>query len=92
MTALRKMTLMPAQRMEMRAPAFRDEGRIRVGADADVTIFDAARIRDRATYQKPSEPSEGISFVLVNGVEVVRNGKLVDGAAPGRGVRAPITH
>lgn len=92
MTALRKMTLMPARRMEKRTPAFRDKGRMRVGADADVTIFDAARIRDRSTYQKPSEASEGISFVLVNGVEVVKNGKLVDGAAPGRGVRAPITH
>jgi N-acyl-D-aspartate/D-glutamate deacylase len=92
MTALRKMTLMPAQRMEKRAPAFKEKGRIRVGADADVTVFDLAKIRDRSTYQDPNEPSEGISFVLVNGVEVLRNGKLVEGVLPGRAVRAPVAN
>jgi len=87
--ALRKMTLMPARRLESRVPAMRDKGRIRVGADADVTIFDAAHIIDRATYREPSLPSEGIRDVLVNGVPVVRMGKFVTGVAPGRAVRAP---
>jgi len=67
----------------------RDKGRIRVGADADLTIFDAAHVIDRATYREPSLPSDGIRHVIVNGVPVVREGKLVAGAAPGRGVRAP---
>lgn len=89
MDALRKMTLMPARRLEARVPAMRDKGRIRVGADADVTIFDAARIIDRATYREPSLPPEGIRHVIVNGVPVVRMGKFVAGVAPGRGVRAP---
>jgi N-acyl-D-aspartate/D-glutamate deacylase len=92
MTALRKMTLMPAQRLEKRAPAFHDKGRIRVGADADITIFDPARVIDKATYEEPLQYSEGISFVLVNGVPVVKNGQLVDGVFPGQPARAPILH
>lgn len=90
MTALKKMTLMPAQRLENRAPAFKDKGRIRVGADADITVFDANTVIDKATYEKPLQYSEGIQFVLVNGVPVVKDGKLVDGVFPGRGARAPI--
>lgn len=87
--AVRKMTLMPARRLEARVPAMRDKGRIRVGADADLTIFDAAHVIDRATYREPSLPPEGIRFVIVNGAPVVRMGKLVAGVTPGRAVRAP---
>jgi len=90
MTALRKMTLMPAQRLEKRAPAFKDKGRIRVGADADITVFDPERVIDKATYDEPLQYSEGIQFVLVNGTLVVKDGKLVDGVFPGRAARAPI--
>jgi N-acyl-D-aspartate/D-glutamate deacylase len=92
MTALRKMTLLPAQRLEKRAPAFRDKGRIRVGADADITIFDAARIIDKATFDDPLQYSEGIQFVLVNGTPVLKDGQLVDGVFPGKAARAPISH
>jgi N-acyl-D-aspartate/D-glutamate deacylase len=90
MTALRKMTIMPAKRLESRAPVFQNKGRIRVGADADITVFDPATVRDRSTYEHPNEPSEGFAFVFVNGVAVVRSGKLVEHAFPGRGARAPI--
>ena len=92
MTALRKMTLMPAQRLEKRAPMFHDKGRIRVGADADITIFDPSRIIDKATFDEPLQYSEGIEFVLVNGVAVVKNGKLVDGIFPGKAARAPLVN
>jgi dihydroorotase len=91
MTALRKMTLMPAQRLEKRAPVFRDKGRIRVGADADITVFDPARVIDKATYEAPLQSSDGIVFVLVNGVAVVKDGQLLEGVFPGRGARAPIS-
>ncbi|MFZ0955360.1 MAG: amidohydrolase family protein [Candidatus Sulfotelmatobacter sp.] len=90
MTALRKMTLMPAQRLENRAPVFRHKGRIRVGADADITVFDPNRIIDKATYEEPLQYSEGIDFVLVNGVPVLKDGKLVEGVFPGQAARAPI--
>lgn len=89
MTALRKMTLMPAQRLEKHAPVFKDKGRIRVGADADITIFDPARVIDKSTYQKPLQYSEGIQYVLVAGVPVVNNGRVAEGVFPGRGLRAP---
>jgi dihydroorotase len=90
MTALRKMTLMPAQRLEKRAPVFKDKGRIRVGADADITIFDPGRVIDKATYEEPLRYSEGIQFVLVNGVPVLKDGQLVDGVLPGRAARAAV--
>jgi len=92
MTALRKMTLMPAQRLEKRAPAFKDKGRIRVGADADITIFDPARVIDKATFDDPLQYSEGIPFVLVNGVLVVKDSHLVEGVHPGRPARAPVVN
>jgi len=91
MTALRKMTLMPAQRLEKRAPAFKEKGRIRVGADADITVFDPGRVIDKATYDEPLQYSEGIQFVLVNGVAVLKDGQLVEGVFPGRAARAPIS-
>lgn len=91
MTALRKMTLMPAQRLEKRAPVFKDKGRIRVGADADITVFDPERVIDKATYEEPLQYSEGIQFVLVNGVAVVKDGQLVHGVFPGRAARAPVS-
>jgi len=82
MDALRKMTLMPANRLGIER-----KGRIAVGADADLTVFDPNRVIDRATFENPAQYSEGIVDVLVNGVPVVRNGSLVEGVAPGRGLR-----
>ncbi len=83
---------MPAQRLEQRAPAFKTKGRIKLGADADITVFDADRVIDRATFEKPLQYSDGIQFVLVNGVAVVSDGKLVEGVLPGRAARAPIAN
>ena len=87
MDAVRKMTLMPARRLEATAEGFKKKGRINVGADADLAIFDPARVRDRSTYEAPAVPSEGFVHVLVAGVPVVRDGKVVDGVFPGKGVR-----
>src|SRR5690242_16307051 len=91
MTALKKMTLMPAQRLEKHAHMYKDKGRIRVGADADITVFDPQRVIDKATYEDPLEYSEGIQFVLVNGVPVVKDGRLVDEVFPGRAARAAVS-
>ncbi len=87
MEALRRMTLMPARRLEAAAPRMRNKGRIKVGADADLTVFDPATVKDRATFEKPAQYSTGIPYVMVNGVLVVRNGELVAGAAPGLAIR-----
>jgi dihydroorotase len=82
MDALRKMTVEPADRIGMKA-----KGRIAAGADADIAVFDPARVIDHATFEKPAQYSEGIQYVTVNGTLVVKNGELVDGVNPGRGLR-----
>jgi N-acyl-D-aspartate/D-glutamate deacylase len=89
MDALTKMTLLPAQRLERRVPSMKNKGRIRVGADADLTIFDPKSITDRSTFQDPAQYAEGIRFVLVNGVLIVKEGQLQSNIYPGRAVRAP---
>jgi len=89
MEALTKMTLMPAQRLERRVPSMRNKGRIRIGADADLTIFDPQSIIDRSTFQEPAKYADGIKFVLVNGVLVVKDSELQPGTYPGRPIRAP---
>lgn len=90
MSALRKMTLLPAQRLEARVPAMRNKGRIRVGADADVVVFELDAVRDAATYEHPVRYAEGMRHVLVNGEFVVHEGRVVDAAVPGRPVRAAL--
>ena len=82
MDALRKMTVMPAGRLGLK-----NKGRVAVGADADLTVFDPNRVTDRATFEKPAQYSEGIEYVLVNGVPVVSKGELREEKMPGRGVR-----
>jgi N-acyl-D-aspartate/D-glutamate deacylase len=90
MEALRKMTLLPAQRLEERVPLMKNKGRIRPGADADLTIFDPQTVIDNATYQEPAKYSQGIRTVLLGGVPIVREGQLIHGVTPGRSIRATI--
>jgi dihydroorotase len=87
MDALRKMTLMPAQRLETIAPLMVSKGRVQAGADADLTLFHPDRVIDRATYDAPDQYSEGIVHVLVSGTFVVRDEMLVEGVAPGQPIR-----
>lgn len=87
MDALRKMTIMPARRLEQIAPMMKNKGRIRVGADADLTIFDPATVIDKSTFEDPAKYSEGIKHVLVSGTFVVKDGKLVTDVNPGKAIR-----
>ena len=89
MDALRKMTLMPAQMLERSTPAARVKGRLQEGADADIVVFDAGAINDRATFQKPMEPSVGVRFLLVGGTAVVEDGRIAAGTFPGRALLGP---
>jgi dihydroorotase len=89
MEAVRRMTIAPARRLEARVPAMANKGRIKVGADADLTVFDPATVLDRATYENGAIHSAGIPYVVVGGELVVDNGNVTT-ARPGRGVRAPV--
>jgi dihydroorotase len=85
---IRKSSLMPAQRLESMSPQMRGKGRLKVGADADIAVFDPARVIDRATFENPAQYSDGFQYVLVGGRFVVREGKLQDDVAPGQAIRA----
>ena len=65
------------------------KGRMQVGADADITIFDAKKVKDNSTQQKAGLPSTGIPYVIVNGTVVVKDSKVLKGVYPGKPVRLP---
>jgi dihydroorotase len=85
--AIRRMTLGPALRLQTRVPAMALKGRITMGADADITIFDPETVIDRSTYEDATIPAEGIPYVIIAGEVVVDGGEVTD-ARPGRAVRA----
>jgi N-acyl-D-aspartate/D-glutamate deacylase len=90
MDALRKMALMPAQRLEKSTPAARRKGRLQEGADADIVVFDPRTAVDHATFAAPREPSTGMKFVIVGGSVLIDQGKLLPGTFPGKPlIRAP---
>lgn len=89
MEGLRRITLLPAQRLEKSVPRMSRKGRLRVGMDADVVVFDPETVRERATYAEPYHTSQGIGAVIVNGTVVVEGGAIVEAAAPGQWLRHP---
>ena len=89
MDAIRKMSFMPAEMLERSTPAARRKGRLQEGCDADVVVFDAATISDRATFEKPMEPSVGVRYLVVGGTLVVDEGKIVPDVFPGRAILGP---
>ncbi len=86
MDALGKMTLLPAERLEEVVPSMRLKGRLQIGCDADITVFDPDTVIDTAEFGKELSFAEGIPHVLVNGRFVVRDGKTVEGVFAGRAI------
>ncbi len=84
--AIEKMTLIPAKRLENIAPMMRFKGRIQVGADADITIFNPLTISDQASFEQGLKFSAGIEHVLVNGELVLKNGKTLNNVFAGQPV------
>ena len=70
--AVEKMTAQSAARL-----GFAGKGRLNVGADADITIFDYDRIQDTATFERPALPPEGIEYVLIGGEIALEHGEII---------------
>lgn len=86
-SALAKITILPAQRVERMIPAMARKGRVQRGADADIVVFDPLTIADRATVAAPDQPSKGIDWVLVDGVVALREGEPQRNVRAGRALR-----
>lgn len=85
--AIRKMTILPAKRMQARCPDFKRKGRIQTGSDADIVVFDPKTIIDKATFDRPALASVGMKYVLVNGTPVIDKGVIREQMV-GKGLRA----
>ena len=81
--AVRKLSKLPASNLKLQK-----RGELKVGNYADVVIFDPAKVRDKATFEKPHQYAEGVIHVFVNGVQVLKDGEHT-GAKPGRFVKGP---
>ena len=90
-TALAMMTIRPANLVERSSPAMQSKGRMQIGADADVTVFDPATIIDRSTIDNPAQESIGVNFVFVDGVPIRRNGANdLEIGRPGKAIQSEI--
>jgi N-acyl-D-aspartate/D-glutamate deacylase len=89
MEGIKRITLLPAQRLEKAMPVMARKGRLQEGMDADIAVFDPVTVRERATYAEPDQRSAGIPYVIVGGVLVIDQGVEVADAAPGRWLGEP---
>jgi hypothetical protein len=85
---IRRAATLPALLLEQVSPAMRQKGRLQTGADADIVVFDPDAVSDQATYEDSCRTSAGFRHVLVNGVPLIRRGRLDLDAMPGRPIRA----
>ena len=81
--AIRKLSRLPATNLKIQK-----RGELKAGNYADIVIFDPAKVKDNATFDKPHQYAEGMIHVFVNGVQVLKNGEHT-GAKPGRFVKGP---
>jgi len=91
MTAISKMTYLPAKFLQNNGVSqMAQKGRIQVGADADITIFDPKSVRDNSTIKQGGLPATGIPYVIVNGTIVVKDSKVLEGVYAGKPIRQPV--
>mgnify|MGYP000377385567 CR=1 FL=1 len=87
MEAIRRLSYGPAAMLEEAIPQMKQKGRLLVGADADIVVFDMNTVTDKATFEKPAQMSEGMSHVIVSGVQLVKEGVLDTSVLPGKPIR-----
>ena len=89
--AIEKASLIPAQILQAAVPQMAHKGRLQVGADADIIVFDLDKVSDQASFAEPAKPSTGFNYVIVNGVVLVDDGQLNSSVLPGKAIRRPVT-
>ena len=87
---LAKCTLIPARILEASTPLFARKGRLQVGCDADIVVFDWEKLTDRAEFTAMNRAAEGVQHLLVNGTAVIANGLLQAAARPGQALRRTV--
>ena len=87
---VRKCATIPADILSASTPAMRAKGRLSVGADADIVVFDLETLTDRATFKAMNQASEGVRHLLVHGAPLIGDGVLDLAARPGQPVRRPL--
>lgn len=85
--AIDRISYGPAKILQTSVPQMAKKGRLQIGADADIVIFDLSKVTDRATYAKPAQTSTGFHHVIVNGTVLVENGDLNTDVMPGQAIR-----
>jgi hypothetical protein len=92
MTAVAKTSYLLAKFMEENGvDQMAQKGRMQVGTDADITVFDPDTVTDNATLDTPGLASTGIPYVIVNGTVVVKDSEVLEGVYPGKPIRRPVT-
>jgi N-acyl-D-aspartate/D-glutamate deacylase len=86
--AIRKISLLPALSLQQAVPQMARKGRLQVGMDADIVVFDASTVIDKATYESPLSVPDGIDVVMVNGVVILQDGQFLENVRPGLAIRA----
>ena len=87
MQAISNSSYVPAKALEQHIPQFTTKGRLQVGMDADITVFNAKKVKANATWDDVAALNDGFYYTLVNGEFILKDGKIVTDALPGQPLR-----